>query len=243
MRIKCICCDVFSRLAYKAAAESPHIVDLELVPMLAHNEPAQLRADLQQRINRCVGVRPYDRIVLGYGLCGNAVSGLNSPLPLVLPRMHDCCAMFAGSREAFLGVFGNNLSMRWCSCGYYERSNSLGAMDDGGDYRTSLEYCKLAEEYGEDNAEYVWRTMHPPIETKEAVYIEIDGFEYNGIKDRYAGDIANAGKEFVLAQGDASWFMRLINGPWDSKEFLEISPGQTVLPVYDLAEVVRAGND
>ncbi|MCL2665915.1 MAG: DUF1638 domain-containing protein [Defluviitaleaceae bacterium] len=246
MRLKFICCDVFARLAYSYAAVSDHIIDLELVPMLRHNEPSALRADLQERINRCANDRRYDKIILGYGLCGNSISGLTAPLPLVIPRMHDCCAMFMGSREKFTDVFGKNLSMRWSSCGYHERCHGMGRSDccDGSEadsnYKTSLEYLRLAEEYGEDNAEYVWQTLNPPIETHEAVYIKIDGFEYGSCEEDFKRDVENGGKGLINAKGSSDWFKRLVNGPWDAENFLTVPPGSKVHPVYDLQEVIKS---
>lgn len=239
MRIKCIICDVFARPAYAAAARSEHIVDLELLPMLAHTEPDKLRADLQSRIDR-VDTALYDILVLGYGLCGNATSGLTAALPMVMPRAHDCCTLFMGSRERFQAVFGKNLSMRWCTCGYYERCIRYGYQDDYETYRTNPEYIKLLEDYGEENAEYVWQTLHPTIETNEAVYIETEGLEYNYARETYTADVVRGGKELILEPGDLRWFNRLINGPWDDTDFLTIEPGSHIEPVYDMQEVVRA---
>jgi hypothetical protein len=238
MRLKFICCDVFNRPACAAVASSPHRVDIELLPMLAHNEPEKLRAELQERINR-TDPALYDNIILGYGLCGNATAGLKTALPLVMPRVHDCCALFMGSRERFNAVFGKKLSMRWSTCGYFERCH-YAKKDEHETYRTNPEYLKLLEDYGEENAEYVWETLHPPIETLEAVYIQIEGFEYGGSREAYAAGITEAGKTLLLEDGDLGWFFRLVNGPWDTDDFLVVPAGQMVAAVYDMHEVVRA---
>lgn len=238
-RIKFICCDVFARLAYAAAASSPHTVDLELLPMLSHTEPAKLRALLQSHIDR-IDPDLYERLILGYGLCGNAVAGLTVPVTTVMPRTHDCCALFAGSRERFTDIFGSNLSMRWCTCGYHERCYDTGLQNEYVSYHTNPEYIKLLEDYGEDNAEYVWHTLHPSLETKEAVYMEIENFEYNDTKARFTEQITQMNGAVRVETGDTSWFFRLVNGPWDTDNFLEIPRGYTIEPVYDLTEVVRA---
>jgi hypothetical protein len=238
MRIKFICCDVFARLAYAAAAASPHIVDLELLPMLAHTEPDKLREELRVRIAK-IDAGYYDRVALGYGLCGNATVGLSFPVLAVMPRAHDCCAVFMGSCVNFLKAFSENLSMRWCTCGYYERGWLSGWLDENITYHTHPEYVKLLETYGEDNAEYVWKMMHPPLETNEAAYIALDGFEYNGTKEHFTAEIERQGNVVRAEKGDAGWFFRLVNGPWDTSEFLFINPGEAISPVYDMEEVVR----
>ena len=240
MRIKFICCDVFARLAYAACATSPHIVDLELLPMLKHNEPKELRALLQERINR-VDTDKYDKLVLGYGLCGNSTAGLTSDIEMTLPRMHDCCAMFMGSRERFLEAFGDNLSMRWCTTGYAERGRQeYSCCEQQDNYRTNPEYLKLLEEHGEDNADYVWEMLHPPVETSEACYIEIDGFEYGGAKEGFAHSLEESNIGLRVEKGDIAWFNKMVNGPWDDSEFLTCPPGTQITAVYDMHEVMRA---
>lgn len=237
MRIRLICCDVFARLAYAEAAVSPHTIDIELLPMLAHNEPAQLRANLQEAINSCAKEDCYNLIVLGYGLCGNAVSGITSPIPLIIPRMHDCCAMFMGSRSRFLEVFGHRLSTRWRSAGYMERSRNLPGLD----YKTLPEYLKTAEEYGEENAEYVWQTLHPPAESNEAVYIKTEDDSKVGslcrqYHQQYIEEMDKIAVQVV--NGDTGWFRRMINGPWEEEDFFKLYPGYEIMPIYDMNEIL-----
>ena len=237
MKLKLICCDVFLRIASYYVSKSPHIVDVEFIPMLAHDKPDELRLILQERINISMKTRKYDKLLLGYGLCGNTTANLYCEIPIIIPRVHDCCAMFLGSKNKFLQDFGEHLSMRWCSNGYYER----GYMDENyntnkhsGDYKTNIEYLKMVEQYGEENAEYVWETMHPKIETKEAAYIQINGFEYNDSLNNYGTKVRQDGAELKIIDGDPTYLERLINGPWDDKEFLHVSPGNKIKPVYDM---------
>ena len=235
MRLKLICCDVFARLAYLTAAKSPHVVDLEFLPMLAHNEPDRLRQDLQAAIDNIDKSAGYDKIILAYGLCGNAVVGLKSPIPLIIPRMHDCSAMFLGSREKFMQIFGHRLSTRWRSCGYMERC----PVEIYKDYKLHPDYIRMVEEYGEDNAEYIWETMNPPVETDQTVYIELEGFEYGDMRQRYIEQMAIEDCEVEIVIGDTKWFVLLVNGPWDKKDFFELTPGNTIESTYDMEEIFR----
>jgi len=242
MRIKLICCDVFQRPVSAFVAESPHVIDVEYVPMLAHNEPEKLREDLQARINAAAKARDYDFFLLSYGLCGNAVVGLTCPVKMIMPRIHDCCTMFMGSKEAFQAEFGGKLSMRWCTSGYYERCH----MENGltGDSRRSREtypeYQALIEQFGEDNAEYIWETMHPEIETPEAAYITTPGFEMPGHEAGYRALVEAQGKTVYVIEGSTGYLKDLINGPWDNGRFLTVNPGEKIGGVYDMDEVVRA---
>ncbi|MCL2378638.1 MAG: DUF1638 domain-containing protein [Defluviitaleaceae bacterium] len=242
MRIKLICCDVFLRQASAFIAASPHIIDVEYVPMLAHNKPDTLRAGLQARINAAAAARNYDLFLLLYGLCGNSTVGLTSPVKLIMPRVHDCCTMFMGSYDRFAKEFGNNLSMRWCTSGYYERSYLDNAPDSfpTQSRETYPEYRALVEQYGEDNAEYIWDTLHPDIETPEAAYIRLKDFESPSYENDFRGLVENQGKTLRVVEGDTSYIQALINGPWDNKRFLTINPGEKIGAVYDMHQVVTA---
>jgi hypothetical protein len=83
------------------------MVDIELFRRGLHNEPADLRGKLQARIDALSGP-PYDAIVMGYGLCGQASAGLIARgVPLVIPRAHDCITLFLGSRKRYQYQFEN----------------------------------------------------------------------------------------------------------------------------------------
>jgi len=210
--------------------------------MLAHNEPDKLRGDLQSRINTAANARSYDLFILSYGLCGNAALGLTCPVKMIMPRVHDCCAMFMGSKEAFATEFADNLSMRWCTSGYYERciiENGLTG-DSRRSRETYPEYQSLIEQFGEDNAEYIWDTMHPEIETPEAAYITTPGHEIPGHEAAFRALVEEQGKTLRVIQGSAKYLQDLINGPWDNERFLTLNPGEKIGGVYDMEEVVNA---
>jgi len=245
MLIKFICCDVFARPACRLVSDSPHIVDLEFVPMLAHDEPKKLNALIQEKIDHSFGDsgRKYEALILGYGLCGNSVLGLTCPVPMVVPRAHDCCSVFSGGNEKFLEGFGEMLSARWSSTGYYERCHALerGVSERQlASYKTSAEYMGYAEKYGEENADYIWETMHPEIETDEVVYIKIEGYEYSNAFGRFKSDIEKSGKNLKIVEGDVSLLKALIDGDWDDGRFLVVPPGKRIVGIYDMEYVMEA---
>ena len=242
MRIKLICCDVFLRIASTFVATSPHTIDVEYVPMLAHNEPDKLRPNLQARINTAAMERNYDLFLLLYGLCGNTTLGLSCPVKMIMPRVHDCCTMFMGSKESFAREFAGKLSMRWCTSGYYERCHLDNGLTGNDTKRreTYPEYQALIEQFGEENAEYIWETMHPEIETPEAAYIKIKGFEIPCYEAGFRSLVEEQGKHLQIIEGDPSYIHDMINGPWDDARFLTINPGEKIGAVYDMEKVVEA---
>ena len=249
MILKFICCDVFARIACDLVSKSPHIVDLEFIPMLTHNEPEKLKKIIKETMEKSVKTsgRSYDAVLLGYGLCGNSVIGLSCDVPMVIPRAHDCCTVFMGNKENFLAAFENILSARWSSTGYYERCHiidkNLKAKTENDQlalYKTSAEYMDYIEKYGEENAEYIWETMHPDIETDEAVYIKIDGYEYSNAYNNYSDEIKNAEKKLKTVEGNISMLKDLIDGNWDDERFLVVPPGKKITGVYDMNYVMKA---
>ena len=120
MRLRLIGCEVYSRLAYKAAATSENTIDMIFTKLQSHVEPGQLKEEIQGLIDSTPG--DYDAILLGFGLCGNSTAGLKArTVPLVIPRAHDCCTIFLGGREAFQEHFGQTPSAQWYTACYYER--------------------------------------------------------------------------------------------------------------------------
>jgi hypothetical protein len=76
---------------------------------------------LQVEIDK-VDAGKYDTILLCYGLCNNGVCGLHSPLPMVIPRAHDCITLLMGSKERYKDYFDHNPGTFFFSPGWLERN-------------------------------------------------------------------------------------------------------------------------
>ncbi|MCL2045054.1 MAG: DUF1638 domain-containing protein [Oscillospiraceae bacterium] len=247
MFLKFICCDVFTRIACDLVAKSPNIIDLEFVPMLAHVEPDNLRMLIEEKISNTTNNqtgRRYDAIILGFGLCGNAIIGLSSPIPMIIPRAHDCCTIFMGSKERFMQEFNNSFSARWSTTGYFERTGArmsdYSYSDQMENYKTSREYMSYLEKYDEETAEYLWETLHPKIESHESIYINIDGYEYSDSYEKYKAAMERLGVELRTVEGSISLLKALVDGDWDEDRFLTVDPGKKVAGIYDLNYVIEA---
>ena len=249
MYLKFLCCDVYARIACDLVSKSPHIIDLEFIPMLVHMEPRKLGETLKRKITQSTenptGIGPvYDALILGFGLCGNAVIGLSCSVPMIIPRVHDCCTVHLGSKDRFAQVFGDKLSARWCSTGYYERGklNAIGFSDleQLSNHKTTEEYRGYLEMYDEETADYIWETLHPKMEEIESVYIEIDGFEYSNAKELYRADMEGADVRLITVAGDISMLQDLVNGNWDNERFLTVQPNKGIVGIYDMDRVMEA---
>jgi hypothetical protein len=247
MRLKVIACEVFTREVCYCVAQSPHVIDLEFTPKDAHDKPEVLRSLIQERIDAAhASDTAYDAIALGLGICGNATVGLTSPgTPLILPRAHDCCTILLGSKACFKEHFGDSPSTPFSSAGYIEHGGDL--MHEASAYVPGLgldqSYEDFVEQYGEDNAKYLWETLHPealPGAHDRVVFIEMPNID-DAARARACQDQAEAnGKTFVKLSGSMDMIRKLVFGEWDDETFLTVREGESISGVYDWDKVVKA---
>lgn len=248
MKLKLIACDVLTRLVCHCVARTPHVIDMEFTRKGDHNQPDKLRALIQQKIDECEnsGIK-YDAIMLGYGLCGNSVVSLSAKsIPLVIPRAHDCCTIFLGSKEKYVKYFGENPSTGFTTVCYMERGDSYikEASDDKNLAEIDKTYQEYVEKYGEDNAKYIWETLHPkdkPWEKDNRVmYIKIPEFQNTDYDEQCRLKAEADGKDFIELDGSIELIEKLIFGQWKEEDFLIVKPNQHITAIYDMAEIIRA---
>jgi N-methylhydantoinase A/oxoprolinase/acetone carboxylase beta subunit len=85
-----------------------------------HNNPDKLKTKLQAAIDKVSAKRDADRIIIGYGICGKGTIGIQArQIPLIIPKVHDCIALFLGGDNAYKSQFEKYpgtyyLSAGWC---------------------------------------------------------------------------------------------------------------------------------
>ena len=217
--LKVIACEVLARQAYLAAATSPHVVDVELVPRGLHETPDQLRAELQRRIDAAEAGK-YGAIALAYGLCGQSTLGLMArSKPVALVRAHDCITLYLGSRARYDAEFTEHPGTYYYS----------GSANDPRVQQTYEEYVRL---YGEDNAAYLMEVMGGwQKHYKRAAYIAMGVAPEDRCRQKAMAEAANRGWEFAELRGDADLIRRLVHGQWDD-DFLMLEPGQRLAVNY-----------
>ena len=232
-----ISCNVFKHEVEYVAARSPHTLEIEFLELGEHAHPRELRRKLQARIDALDGV---DAVLLAYGLCGTATEGVVARgVPLVLPRSHDCCGILLGSRKRFEELFSGMPSSPFGSIGFVEHGDyyfSDGEMlfGDG--------YAALVEQYGEDDARYIWEAMHPKLDGKlmPISFIEIPEIPCAGAKACCRARADEEGREFRELDGDLRLLRMLVNGEWPEEEFLMLRPGEAVAQVGDWDRILKA---
>ena len=249
-RYRLIACNVFQRELCLVISRSPNIIDVEFLELGLHESPGRLNEALQTRIDaasmaKAPGGEAYDAVLLGYGLCGNGLAGITArELPLVLARAHDCCTVLLGSRAEFLSRFGENLSASWSSAGYIERGSTyFRASELGKSSGIGTEYAELVEKYGEENAAYVWETLHPEVKETELRYIETPASAGLGHAQAMRARAEAEGKDFVLIPGSLRLLEGLVAGAWNDEEYLLVHPGERIEPTYDHEKIIESRNN
>jgi len=236
MRLRIIACEALARPVYLCAAQSPHIVDVELIKRGLHDHPADLRANLQSLVDAAEG-RGYDAVGMVYGLCGQATAGLRArQIPIVIPRAHDCITLFLGSRERYRDQFENYPGTFWYAHDYIERDDGSGAtlsMGSGTDDSLQAVYDDYVAKYGKDNANYLMEVMGAwQSHYKRAVYLEMGVADGSAVEARAQLEAARRGWTFERLPGDLTLIRRLLTGDWAS-DYLVVPPGQMVKMTYD----------
>jgi hypothetical protein len=120
----------------------PEAVPRVYVDILLHNQPKKLGAALQEQID---SVEQPSNIVIGYGLCGNGIVGVNAGKhTLVIPRTHDCVAIFLGSHQRYIQRFFANPNTYYLTRGWLEAKDE--PLTDYNDY---------VRDYGLEDADYI----------------------------------------------------------------------------------------
>jgi hypothetical protein len=136
-----IACRVFQHLleAYlpQEIAERITFMDYGL-----HRVPRNLTLSVQEQID---AVEQPSLIVLGYGLCGNGLNGIQARQhTLLVPRADDCIAILLGSREEYLHEFESEPGTYYLTKGWLESGSD-----------PLKEFNEYKEKYGPKDAEWL----------------------------------------------------------------------------------------
>lgn len=194
----------------------PHLppgIDHQVFDFGLHVNPDKLRRTLQEAIDAVSG--QYDTIILGYGLCSQAVIGIKANhCTLVVPRVDDCIAIFLGSRSAYCAQSRAEPGTYYLTKGWIEVGDTPFA-----------EYDRMLERYGAKGAE---RIMHLMLANyKRLGLINTGQYDLERYRD-YARRIAERfGLRYEEIEGSDALVKKMIYGPWDD-DFVVVQPGETI---------------
>lgn len=242
MYLKVIACEIFFREICYCAALSKNIIDLEFITQGYHDVPESGIKEIQRRID-AVPEKKYDAIVLGYGLCSKIVAGIAARhTPVVIPRVHDCIAIFLGSHRRYKSIFESQPGTYYYTSGWLECIVRRGGESNINGFllpANALEGFKIAlgkleEKYGKENAEYLisefakWENLY-----SRGALINYEFTKHLNLEEKVKEICKNRGWDFIKIEGDLGYFKRLLEGDWNEDEFLIVNPGEMVVASYD----------
>jgi hypothetical protein len=225
---KVIACTVFFREICHCASISKTILDLTFLSQRLHNLGGdKLRAEIQKELDRTDPER-HEGVMLGYGLCSNAIVDLKAPVKMIIPKTHDCIAILLGSKERYNRMFKEKPAIFYSSPGWVER----GTVYAGDGDRVS-QYEQMVKKYGEKKAKRL-------VELTNVYYKNYTDFLHIDTKvcnpEFFRGSAKETAKEIGLeykeTDGTVDFLLRMFNLELD-KDFLIVPPNTAVKASYD----------
>ena len=163
-----------------------------------HRVPAKLTWSVQEAID---AVEEPSLIVLGYGLCGNGLNGIQAGQhTLLIPRVDDCIAILLGSRRRYVEEFEREPGTYYLSKGWLESGS-----------HPLKEYQEYAEKYGPEDAEWLMDTQYQHYERLVLVtHNEEDLETYRPQAEEVAAFCRRWGMRYEEIVGSDAYVRRLV---------------------------------
>ena len=200
-----------------------------------HNTPPKMREKLQQVILALEEdsdfLNKYEGIVLLYGLCGNGTLGLKTKkVKLIIPRAHDCMALFLGSKERYKNIIDNNKGVYWYNHAWIDQTPMPSKKQMEISKRDYYEY------YDEDNAEYLYELeVQSLMQYRYGVFIKSPLVDNEPYKDFMLNEVCNEFNwEYKEYEGNNTVIENIVNSIFKEQEVLILNPNEEVGLSLDL---------
>jgi hypothetical protein len=190
-------------------------VDVSYLPQNLHRTPGKMKAYIQKIIDELN--EGYETVILGYGLCSNGIVGVKAPEQgLYIPRVHDCIALYLGSRKAYQQIFKQHpgtyyLTKSWIM----NKTDPLGLVENEYSRRVGRE---IAEE-----------TMQREIKNYDCIsFVNTHTGHEDNYRERAWKNAEHFHKKFIEYNGSDVYFKKMLFGPYEVPDFVYVPPHDTV---------------
>jgi hypothetical protein len=209
-RCKLIACAavIEEMLPFMPSGMSHEVLDFGL-----HTDPKSLKKVLQNAVNS--SDPDVETILLGYGLCSQAVVGLRSgSRTLIIPRADDCIAIFLGSAVEYQKQYRSVPGTYYLTKGWIEFGDTPFS-----------EYDILVKRYGEQIAKRIIKQILKNY--TRLAFISTGDNELERYRERARSMAERFGLRYEEIQGSDVLIKKMLYGPWND-EFIIVPPGKTV---------------
>ncbi len=215
-----------------AARQLGLAVDFQFLQAGLHERPDLLKQKLQAAIDTVSAAGKADRIVIGYGVCGRGTIGIRSrEIPLVIPKVHDCIAMFLGGSEAYRREFKKFPGTYYITAGWYEEKavpvSQRNLQAWFGDKR--VHHDDIARQYGVAAADQTIRFLNSWQKNyQRAAYIDTGARSGSSYED-HAREMADAyGWRYEKIPGSLALIEKMLIGTATTDDILLVEPRHAV---------------
>ncbi len=207
-------------------------IDYKFLEAGLHNNPKLLKEKLQAAIDEVSETDLCDRIIIGYGICGKGTIGIQSrSVPLAIPKVHDCVALFLGGDQAYKNEFKKfpgtyYLSAGWCE----EKTEPMSQRKQWawfGDKK--LEFNDLVEKHGENAAQQTFDFLNSWQKNyQRAAFIET-GSKASPRYEKFAQEMAEEYNwKYTKIKGGQALIEKMITADQSTPEILFVPPEHVI---------------
>ncbi len=231
-KVHVIACGVLAVDLHEVARRLGLSLEMHFLPGGLHATPEALRVRLQETIDAVSATDGVSRIVVGYGICGRGTVGLRARrVPLAIPCVHDCIALFLGSDVRYREQAARHPGTYYIAAGWVEEKGEQGMgrkLGSDGDVEFGDEaFRQLLRDYGEDDARHIrhfmdsWKRNY-----SRAAFIDSGVGEAKQRYERIARRMAEEnGWQYERLEGSHDLLAKTLTATVSDDEVLIVPPG------------------
>ncbi|MCP4671171.1 MAG: DUF1638 domain-containing protein, partial [Desulfobacula sp.] len=197
-----------------------------------HNNPKLLKEKLQSAIDEISATSLCKRIIIGYGICGKGSIGIHArSVPLTIPKVHDCIALFLGGDQAYKKEFKKFPGTYYLSAGWCEEKTEPMTQKKQWAYfgDKKLEFNDLVERHGKDAAKQTFDFLNSWQKNyQRAAFIET-GAKSSLKYEKFARDMAKEHNwQYEKIKGGQGLIEKMITVDHTTSEILFVPPEHVI---------------
>ena len=212
MKTAVLACNTIRDEIEKAALDTECTYRFTWIESGLHLVTDSLRRRLQEELD---GMNGAERVLLAFGFCGGALSGLKTGnYQLVVPRVDDCITLLLGSTENRLRCTSRG-GVYFLTRGWLEGEKNIWK-----------EYQATVSRYGAERTERIYRKMLAHY--KFLGLIDTGAYDLPGLMPQFREIAATLHLELMTVEGKDQYLRRLLQGPWTEEHFVILPPFTTI---------------